>query len=132
MFNIKADALAMTRNRLDYDLTEDILFINSMLDISAGKTDLGIVVYRPFYVAAKELEQRFSNNLQEADGVKFLQYEKQITSLLAVQVSLDLADRLVIPTSFSAVLALADANNTSLNQQIKDTTQYSNSAIFAF
>lgn len=132
MFTFKPDALAMCKNRLDYDEDEDSFFIDSMLDISIGKTIDEIVVYRPFYVAAKELEQRFTNNLQEADGVKFLQYEKQIASLLALQVSLDLADSLTITDSFSAVLALADANNTSLNQQVKDTTAYSNCAIFAF
>ena len=132
MFTIKADAIAMCKNRLDYDTDDDTFFINSMLDVSIGKTANGIVVYRPFYVAAKELEQRFANNLAEADGVKFLQYEKQIASLLALQVGFDLAEGLIIPPSFSAVLALADANNTSLNQQVKDTTQYSNSTIFAF
>lgn len=132
MFTLKPDAIAMTRNRLDYDEDEDIFFISSLLDISIGKTSDNTVVYRPFYVAAKELEQRFTNNLKEADGAVFLQYEKQIASLLALQVSLDLADGLTIPDSFSAVLALADANNTSLNQQVKDTTQYSNCSIFAF
>ncbi len=132
MFTFKPDALAMCRNRLDYDETDDIFFIDSFLDISRGRAEDNTIVYRPFYVAAKELEQRFTNNLQEADGVKFLQYEKQIASLLSMQVALDLSDKLAIPDSFSAVLALADANNVSLNQQVKDTTQYSNSTIFAF
>lgn len=132
MFTLKPDALAMCINRLDYDEDENTFFINSLLDIAIGKTDTDITVYRPFYVAAKELEQRFTNNLKEADGAVFLQYEKQIASLLALQVALDLADGLIIPDSFSAVLALADANNTSLNQQVKDTTHYSNSTIFAF
>lgn len=132
MFTLKPDALAMCVNRLDYDEDENTFFIDSLLDISIGKTSDDIVVYRPFYVAAKELEQRFTNNLKEADGVVFLQYEKQIASLLALQVSLDLADGLIIPDSFSAVLALADANNIALNQQVKDTTNYSNFAIFAF
>lgn len=133
MFTIKADALAITKNRLDYDDTDNTLFIETLLDISAGKTQDGLqLVYRPFYVAAKELEQRFTNNLAEADGVKFLQYAKQIASLLAMQVSLDLLDNIVVPHAFDAVLALADANNISLYDQIKDTTKYNKSAIFSF
>lgn len=134
MFTIKADAIAITKNRLDYDDTDDTLFIETLLDISVGKTreNLSQVVYRPFYVAAKELEQRFTNNLAEADGVKFLQYAKQIASLLAMQVSLDSLDNVVVPDAFDATLALADANNISLYDQIKDTTKYNNSAIFSF
>jgi hypothetical protein len=71
-----------------------------MLELSKGvrKSD-SVPVYRPFFVAAKHLEQNPRHQqLVKADGAEFTGMKTAIASLFAMQASLDQA--LIVPLGF--------------------------------
>ena len=66
-------------------------YLTELLQMSYGTSkQTGEIVYRPFYAAAKFLEQsRRDQTLKEADNAKFTGQALPIESLLALQFSLD-------------------------------------------
>lgn len=107
MYTVKADCLNEVKTNpavrgLISGTTYDA-YLNNQLDITAGTKD-SITYYRPYYVAAKFLEQlRSQQAIAEADGAKFTLLEKPIASLLALQASLDESLGLSVPPGFEAI-----------------------------
>ena len=78
--------------------------ILEMLQDSKGMTEDHPMVYRPYYVAAKILEQDISKQqLAEAGDVKFTGLVTTINSLMGLQASIDQALGLIIPPYFAAI-----------------------------
>jgi hypothetical protein len=85
-------------------------YLTNQLTISAGLNATGATIYRPYFVAAKFLEQlRAKQEIAKAKGVEFTGLALPIESLLAQQASLDRALTasmgLVVPAGFEAVVA---------------------------
>jgi hypothetical protein len=80
--------------------------LTNQLTITAGKKPDSTTIYRPYYVAAKFLEQLRSQQLlsKAEDGVTFTGLAKPIESLLAMQAALDQSLELTVPPGFEAVL----------------------------
>jgi hypothetical protein len=78
----------------------DEVYLTELLQMSVGvHRETGETVHRPFYVAAKYLEQsRRDQTLKEADGAKFTGQAVPIASLLDQQFALD-AD-LIVPWQY--------------------------------
>lgn len=95
----------------------DTLWLTELLQLSVGiHRSTGEVVFRPFYVAAKYLEQsRRDQTLKEADGAKFTNQVTPIESLLDLQRSLD-AD-LIIPVNFQIALEQPSAATLKANYE---------------
>lgn len=75
-------------------------FLTEMLELSKGirKSDQ-VAVYRPFFVAAKHLEQNpMHQRVSKADDAVFTGMKTAIASLFALQASLD--KDLVVPIGF--------------------------------
>jgi hypothetical protein len=88
-------ALATVRDRTGFPKRGDpgpsTMFMTDMLNVSAGthKVD-GEQEFRPFYVAAKWLEQDLENQtLSEGGGAKFTGVAVPIRSLFDIQAALD-------------------------------------------
>ncbi len=65
-------------------------YLQELLTMSYGTSTEGQIVYRPFYAAARFLQQsRRDQNIKEADGAKFTGMAMPIASLLDLQASLD-------------------------------------------
>ncbi|MGG6295292.1 hypothetical protein ACQ4M4_12955 [Leptolyngbya sp. AN02str] len=80
-------------------------YLTNQLMISAGMNAEVQTVYRPYYVAAKFLEQlRSQQTVSKADGADFTGLAKPIESLLGLQASLDKAMGLTISDGFEAIL----------------------------
>jgi hypothetical protein len=93
------EALARARERADAS-PSDNEYLTELLQASAGisKSD-DRPVYRPFYVAAKFLEQaRADQELTEASGAKFTGMAIPIKSLLDQQAAID--NGLIVPIGF--------------------------------
>lgn len=86
--------------------TEYDAHITNQLVISAGTDPASSTMYRPYYVAAKFLEQlRSQQALSKAeDGVTFTGLAKPIESLLGLQAALDKSMDLTVPEGFEAIL----------------------------
>ena len=83
--------------------TADDAYLTELLTMSAGVDAETITHYRPFYVAAKWIEQnQDAQTLTEADGAKFTGLAKPIESLLALQSAYDSANKLTVPKGFEA------------------------------
>ncbi|MEL7314823.1 MAG: hypothetical protein AAFN08_07720 [Cyanobacteria bacterium J06559_3] len=96
------DALARAKERSGASAADDA-YLTELLTMSAGVDTETVTHYRPFYVAAKWLEQnQTAQTLTEADGAKFTGLAKPIESLLALQASYDSANDLSVPTGFEA------------------------------
>jgi hypothetical protein len=80
--------------------------LDNQLVISAGKNSSDVTIYRPYYVAAKFLEQLRSQQIlsKAEDGVTFTGLAKPIESLLNLQAALDLSLGLTVPEGFEAIL----------------------------
>lgn len=103
MFTTLADALNRAKERSGATAQDDS-YLSELLTLSAGKNEANETIYRPFYCAAKWLEQnRSAQNLKEADGVKFTGLATPIASLLELQASSDTALALIIPKGFEAI-----------------------------
>lgn len=97
------DALDRAKERSGAADVDDT-YLTELLILSAGKAPDNTIHYRPFYVAAKWLEQNLaSQQISEADGAKFTGQATPIASLLALQASYDSANELTIPKGFEAV-----------------------------
>ena len=84
------EALTRATERAAAKLT-DVPFLTEILQMSYG-TDkkTGVIVYRPFYAAAKYLQQsRRDQTIEEADNAKFTGQAVPIESLYALQYALD-------------------------------------------
>ena len=103
-YEVLADALIRAKERSGATAVDDP-YLTELLVISAGKDPNNVTQYRPFFVAAKWLEQNLSAQaLSEADGVKFTGQATPIASLLALQASIDQALSLTIPPGMEAVV----------------------------
>lgn len=79
-------------------------YLTNQLQISAG-LKVATVYYRPYYVAAKFLEQlRSQQAIAKADGAEFTGLQKPIESLLGQQIALDKSLGLEVPAGFEAIL----------------------------
>jgi hypothetical protein len=102
MYRELAVALARAKERAAAK-TSDEAYLTELLQLTYG-TDkqTGHVVYRPFYVAAKFLEQsRRDQTLKKADGAEFTNQATPIQSLLDTQYALD--QDLVIRPQFAII-----------------------------
>ncbi|MEO1399683.1 MAG: hypothetical protein AAFV72_00325 [Cyanobacteria bacterium J06635_1] len=98
----QAEALARAKERSGATDVDDA-YLNEMLSMSAGTVD-SVTHYRPFYCAAKWIEQnRPGQQLSEADGVKFTGLQTPIDSLLGLQRAYDTANGLDVPSGFEAI-----------------------------
>jgi hypothetical protein len=85
--------------------------VDLTLDITAGSN--GAICYRPWYAAAKLLEQNLDiQALKKADGAEFTGQETAIRSLYAMQLAIDQIDALdtpavVVPAPLAVPTALA-------------------------
>lgn len=100
---VLATALARSKERSGAADTDDE-FLTEVLEMSAGTDSLQVTHYRPFYTAAKWIEQNQPTHLlAKADGATFTGLMKPIDSLLQMQRAYDLANGLDIPDGFEAV-----------------------------
>lgn len=78
-------------------------WLREMLNMSAGTVG-GVAHYRPYYCAAKLLEQKQSaQTISEADGAKFTGLALPIASLFDLQSAYDKANGVQVPAGFEAV-----------------------------
>ena len=87
-----ADAIARVKERVASESKNDDSYIEELLDTSYGlhKTT-GELCYRPFWVAAKILEQSLDRQeLESDDSTKFTGFKIPIKSLLELQANLDM------------------------------------------
>ncbi|MEO0988152.1 MAG: hypothetical protein AAFY20_21830 [Cyanobacteria bacterium J06639_14] len=97
-----AAALARAKERSGATATDDE-YLTELLGMSAGTDSASTLHYRPFFVAAKWLEQnQTQQTISKADGAEFTGLAKPIESLLALQASYDAANDLTIPDGFEA------------------------------
>ena len=97
------DALARAKERSGATEVDDE-YLNELLQLSAGTAPDEATHYRPFYVAARWLEQnRGQQALESADGAKFTGYAKPIASLMNLQAAYDKSHALTVPDGFEAI-----------------------------
>ena len=95
-------ALDRARERSQASSSDDA-YLTELLELSAGKAE-AVTHYRPYYVAAKFLEQNLARQLiSAADGATFTLLKKPIESLLDLQSAYDRAQGLSVPAGFEAV-----------------------------
>lgn len=99
-------ALARTKERSGATSADDT-YLTELLQMSAGVDASSTTHYRPFYAAARWIEQdQGQQALSDAkNGVKFTGLAKPIASLMALQVAYDLANALTVPDGFQATIA---------------------------
>ena len=117
---VQPDALARAKERSGATDADDD-YLNELLTLSAGVDADQATHYRPFYCAAKWIEQnRTEQTLSEASGTKFTGLQKPIDSLLALQRAYDQAQGLTVPDGFEAIPSDCDRCDqigpTSLNR----------------
>ncbi|MEM1240847.1 MAG: hypothetical protein AAGI45_13485 [Cyanobacteria bacterium P01_H01_bin.26] len=104
----QAEALARAKERSGATAADDE-YLNELLTMSSALDADGLTHYRPFYCAAKWIEQnRPAQTLTEASGTKFTGLQKPIDSLLALQRSYDQANGLDVPDGFEALASDCD------------------------
>lgn len=103
-------ALVRAKERCQGKATSaDDPWLREMLNMSAGKVG-EVPHYRPYYCAAKLLEQKQSaQTISEADGAKFTGLAKPIASLLNLQSAYDQANGVEVPAGFEAVTTSSNA-----------------------
>lgn len=105
LYASKPAALARAKERSGAGEADDA-YLNELLLLSAAVTasDAETLIYRPFYVAAKFLEQDLARQaLTEDEGTKFTLLWKPIKSLLAQQRGIDKALGLIVPPGQEAI-----------------------------
>ena len=76
--------------------------IEQNLQDSAAQGGAGLI-YRPYYVAARQLQRnRSDQTIEAADGAKFTNLKAMIQSLLEEQLAYDLANNLAVPAGYGA------------------------------
>lgn len=99
---VLVDSLARAKERAGTSSGDE--YLTELLTLSAGTDGDGITHYRPFYCAAKYLEQsRADQSLESADGATFTGQKVPIASLLNLQLAYDKANGLTIPEGFEAI-----------------------------
>ena len=116
----KPQALARTKERSGATDADDA-YLNELLGMSAGVDAQQVTHYRPFYCAARWIEQnRTAQTLSEASGTKFTGLQKPIDSLLTLQRAYDQAQDLDVPKGFEAIPSDCDrcdqTGPTSINR----------------
>jgi len=102
-------ALIRTKDRAGIETTDTSVndVILEYLDDTAGTrpNDVGGVdtIYRPYYVAAKMLEQDGSQALSKAGDVQFTGMATPIASLYALQDSIDKALGTIVPSAMQVM-----------------------------
>lgn len=103
MYTDLAAALTRAKERSGASAADD-LYLTEILTLSAGVDPAGVTQYRPYYCAAKWIEQsRGDQTLTESDGTKFTGLTKIIASLFDLQAAIDKALGLIIPAGFEAI-----------------------------
>ena len=96
-------ALDRARERSQAASSDDP-YLTELLELSAGKAADAATHFRPYYVAAKFLEQNLARQLiSSADGATFTLLKKPIESLLDLQSAYDRAQGLTVPAGFEAI-----------------------------
>lgn len=108
-YTVLAASLTRAKERCQGRASDaDDVWLTEMLELSAGTDAGGITHYRPYYVAAKFLEQTLADQtVASADGAVFTGLVKPIASLMALQAAYDQAKALTIPAGFEAQTAEA-------------------------
>lgn len=103
MYTNLVDALARAKERSGATTADDA-YLTELLTLSSGKDASQVVHYRPFYCAAKWLEQNRGQQLlkKAKDGIEFTGLAKPIESLLALQAAYDSGQGLTVPVGFEA------------------------------
>jgi hypothetical protein len=98
-------ALARAIERTQGQATSaDAPWLTELLTLSAALAPDGVLHLRPYYVAARFLEQKLSQQtISAADGAVFTGLAKPIASLFALQHAYDQAQGLAVPPGFEAV-----------------------------
>lgn len=103
MYTVLAEALARAKERSGATSADDV-YLTELLTLSAGKAPDAVTHYRPFYCAAKWMEQdKAKQALKKAGDVEFTGLAAPISSLVNLQASLDQALELTIPKGFEAI-----------------------------
>lgn len=85
----------------------DIEFMTDLMIPSAGKTREGVTVYRFYYVAARRLQTNLeAQAITKDSGTELTGYITPITTLLNLQLAIDLSTPLIVPLGFSAQEAI--------------------------
>ena len=119
-YTTQPEALARVKERSGATDADDE-YLNELLTLSAGVDADQVTHYRPFYCAAKWMEQnRPAQTLSEASGTKFTGLQKPIDSLLGLQRAYDQGQGLTVPDGFEAIPSDCDrcdqTGPTSLNR----------------
>jgi len=110
-YTVLSEALTRAKERATAPASADA-YMGELLELSAGLDTSGVKHYRPFYVAAKWLEQnRPDQSISEADGAKFTGMATPIASLLALQLAYDTANGVTPPPGFEAGSSSGTASN---------------------
>jgi len=100
----------------------DEVYLTELLNLSAGIDTIGVKHFRPFYVAAKFIEQNQSiHTLKEADAVVFTGLPIPIASLLALQAAYDAANSLIIPPGMEAITPQAITSSPLFSTRVLRT-----------
>lgn len=103
MYTDLADALARAKERSGATSADDT-YLTELLTLSAGKDASETTHYRPYFVAAKFLEQNQAKQaLKKAGDVEFTGLTTPIASLLELQESIDKSLGLTIPQGFQSI-----------------------------
>ena len=110
MYGDRAAALERAKAASTIANLIDDTYAGELLDLSAGELE-DVTEYRPFWVAAKLVEQLSKKKeLIEAKNVKFsLQLDRLISSLYGQQRSIDLSQSTVVPDGMEAIDPDCDA-----------------------
>jgi hypothetical protein len=115
---VLADALARAKERSGATSIDDG-YLTELLTLSAGVDGASQTHYRPFYCAAKWLEQnRPAQTLKKAkDGVEFTGLATPIASLFALQLAYDASQQLTVPPGFEVVAETTGTASTTNTQR---------------
>ena len=116
-YTVESDCLTLVKQLAVIDTPVKDLLMQQMLYNSSARgstsnvaspddpaTVPGVLVYRPYYVAARELQRdKAAQTVSEADGAKFRGHLPVIQSLLEEQIGLDDKYNLQVPLTYSAV-----------------------------
>jgi hypothetical protein len=105
-----ADCLQLVIDLTDIIGTVKEQLIEQNLADSAGKDGSEVVTFRPYFVAARQIQRnRDDVTLKSADGAVFDQLSVMIRSLFEEQIALDSSLGLTVPGAYDAELALERA-----------------------
>jgi hypothetical protein len=109
-YTSESESLQLVIDITEIDTPVKRLLIGQSLADSVGLGPLDVTYYRPYYVAARQLQRnRDDQTLTAADGAQFTNLTIMIRSLFEEQIALDESIPLVVPDAYSAQLALDKA-----------------------